>query len=106
MKINHDEADPDLDDARAIPSSSAARPVHARFDAQDVYSLPSAYIAALIEDLPEDQRLTRDQTLFMVRFARCCDEAWEDEQKEPSQRRVHHLLLLGQGLLDWLVPMS
>lgn len=97
LKINHDEADPDLDDARAIPSSSTARPVHARFDAQDVYSLPSAYIAALIEDLPEDQRLTRDQTLFMVRFARCCDEAWEDEQKEPNQRRVHHLLLLGQG---------
>ena len=33
----------------------------------------------------------------MARFAQCCDAAWEDESKLPSERRVHHLLLLGQG---------
>jgi hypothetical protein len=33
----------------------------------------------------------------MARFAECCDEAWVDEEKPPGERRVHHLLLLGQG---------
>ena len=42
--------------------------------------------------------MTRDQSLFMARFAQCCDAAWEDEREaQPSKRRVHHLLLLGQG---------
>ena len=35
--------------------------------------------------------------LFVVRFAKACDEAWADEQKPPQERKVHHLLLLGQG---------
>ena len=49
--------------------------------------------------MPEDQRLTRDQTLFVAKFAKACDEAWEDDvQKKPwSERKVTHLLLLGQG---------
>ena len=33
----------------------------------------------------------------MVRFAKCCDEAWEDDKKPPHERKTHHLLLLGQG---------
>ena len=63
------------------------------------YSKPSAYIAALVCALPEEQRLTRDQTLFIARFAAAFDQAWEDDvQKKPwSEREVTHLLLLGQG---------
>ena len=56
-----------------------------------------SFIRDLIQKLPADQKLTRDQTLFMVRFAHACDEVWEDKDKEPAQRRCHHLLLLGQG---------
>merc|ERR1712079_821891 len=33
----------------------------------------------------------------MVKFAQFCDEAWEDEDKPPERRRVHHMLLLGAG---------
>ena len=75
----------------------AARPAAACFANQEVYATPSAYIASLIAALPEGERLTRDQTLFMVRFAQACDAAWADEAKPPHERKVHHLLLLGQG---------
>ena len=86
------EADPEA------PGSSEARPVQvASFSSQHVYKMPSAYITDLLAKLPDDERFTRDQTLFMARFAACCDEAWEDEKKPPSERRVHHLLLLGAG---------
>ena len=67
------------------------------FAEQSVYRTPSACIASLIAALPDHEKLTRDQTLFMACFAKCCDECWEDESKPPSERRVHHLLLLGQG---------
>ncbi len=73
-------------------------PAPARF-ADSVYSTPSAYISALVGALLEDQRLTRDQTLFVARFAAACDQAWEDDvnHKPWSEREVTHLLLLGQG---------
>ena len=43
--------------------------------------------------------MTRDQMLFVARFAAACDEAWNDEVtgKPPRERKVHHILLLGQG---------
>ena len=70
----------------------------ARFDGS-VWSAPSAYIADLVAGLPEGQRLTRGQTLFVAKFAQACDEAWDDDvQKKPwMYRKVTHLLLLGQG---------
>ena len=33
----------------------------------------------------------------MARFAKSWDEAWADQEKPPHERRVHHILLLGQG---------
>ena len=67
------------------------------FAANGLYDKPSAYITHLLKSLPEDEKLTRRQTLFMVKFAEACDEAWEDEQKPPHERRTHHILLLGVG---------
>ena len=101
LQANH--ADDELDVANGDDSGASHQPAPARpaqpacFADQNVFSSPSAYIASIMADLPADEQLTRDQTLFMVRFAKCCDEAWEDEGKIPSQRRVFHLLLLGQG---------
>ena len=91
------ELDVDMDtrtDAMALPDGTAHA---ATFTAQHVYALPSAYIASLVASLPDGAKLTREQTLFMARFARSCDEAWADQEKPPRERRVHHILLLGQG---------
>ena len=33
----------------------------------------------------------------MARFAKALDEAWAEQEKAPHERRVHHILLLGQG---------
>ena len=62
-----------------------------------LYAKPSAFIRTLIAELPEKEKLTRRQTLFMVKFVEACDEAWEDEAKMPQDRRIHHMLLLGAG---------
>ena len=59
-----------------------------------VYSRPSDLIW---EEFVERENLTKDQMLFMLRFAKSCNEAWEDEDKAPEARRTHHLLLLGQS---------
>ena len=67
------------------------------FSEQGVYATPSALIKDLVQKLPENQRLNEDQTLFIARFAQVCDQAYEDRTKPPKERRVHHLLLLGQG---------
>ena len=70
----------------------------ATFKRQTVYATPSALVRALIRALPPKERLTRDQTIFMVKFAAACDEAYEDMNKPPRERRPPtHLLLLGQG---------
>ncbi|CAK0887182.1 unnamed protein product [Prorocentrum cordatum] len=99
LQDNRDEEDagaPDGEDAGA--GGLGGDPAAASF-ASSVYSTPSAYIAALVAGLPENERLTRDQTLFVAKFAKACDDAWEDDvQKKPwSERKVTHLLLLGQG---------
>ena len=60
-------------DAMALPDGTAHA---ATFTAQHVYALPSAYIASLVASLPDGAKLTREQILFMARFARPCDEAW------------------------------
>jgi hypothetical protein len=99
LDVNRAEDEPDVlggkDDQPVAERGN--REAQAGFSAQDVYRSPSAYIRILIEELPQHEKLTRDQTLFMVRFEAACDAAWEDEQKPPDERRVHHLLLLGQG---------
>ena len=98
LNPNYDDEDLDAENVPdSCASATSAAPEAATFSSQNVYSTPSAYIADLIADLPADEKLTRDQSLFMARFAQCCDAAWEDERKPPSERRVHHLLLLGQG---------
>ena len=68
------------------------------FATQTVYDRPSAFIAALINALPPHERLTKEQTLFMAKFADACDRAYADMQKLPKERRAPtHILLLGQG---------
>ena len=73
------------------------QPAVASFASEGLYQTPSAFIRHLVSQLPAKERLTRRQTLFMVKFAQFCDEAWEDEDKPPERRRVHHMLLLGAG---------
>ena len=70
---------------------------YASFVKDGLYEKPSGFIRQLIADLPPATRLTRRQTLFMAKFAEACDEAWEDEDKPPEQRRTHEMLLLGAG---------
>ena len=100
LEANHDDAELDVgaaDDGERVDLPPPRAPASACFATQHVYSTPSAYIRALLADLPAEEQLTRDQTLFMVRFAACCDAAWQDMGKAPAERCVHHLLLLGQG---------
>ena len=49
--------------------------------------------------MPVNEKLSRDQTLFVAAFASACDQVWEDEVKNrcAAERKVHHFLLLGQG---------
>ena len=94
-----DEAEPDDTPAeRTSGEVEAAAPI-ASFANQTVFTTPGAFIADLVQKLPEKERLTRDQMLFVARFASACDEAWKDEttKKPPCERKVHHILLLGQG---------
>ena len=86
------------------PSTSRAHPVglglppDATFSNQSVFGKPSEFIRALIQDLPTDSALTREQTLFMAKFACACDQAFEDLQRPPEERSPPtHILLLGQG---------
>ena len=97
LQANPDEADPDVAEHAGASAASASDPPPARFEWQRVFAKPSALVADIVKHLPEGQKLSRDQTLFITRFAKACDEAWADEQKPPEERRVHHLLLLGQG---------
>ena len=99
LEVNHDEAEPDVMGSAVDPIASCgdgAKP-SACFAVQDLYQTPSAYIKALIHELSSCQRLTSDQTRFVVDFADTCDKVWEDENKPPHERRSHHKLLLGQG---------
>jgi hypothetical protein len=95
MDISHKEEDLDVADQPEDDASNAPAPEC--FADQNVFARPSAYISSLVAKLPVHEQLTRDQTLFVARFAQACDEAWEDEHKPPHQRKVHHILLLGQG---------
>ena len=97
--MNGDEGN--IDSVSAVPKrtlpSYAGLPPGATFATQTVFDKPSAFIRKLLADLPRKERLTRDQTLFMAKFAEACDQAFEDEEKPPSERRSCHILLLGQG---------
>jgi len=99
LEVSHKEEDIDIAPQISDPGDGggSSQPPAATFAGQTVFATPSAYIASLVNALPADATLTRDQTLFMARFAQACDEAWLDEQKPPDQRKVHHILLLGQG---------
>ena len=97
LTVNHDEAEVDVgldvaQDSRVCPARSAQIP-------DGVYATPSAYISHLIDALPPGETLTHDQALFMAQFATACDETWQEEieRRPPSERRVRHILLLGQG---------
>ena len=91
--MSHADEQLDVDSLRECPAASSS----AACFAGSQYTAPSAYIRSLIDGLPEEERLTTDQTLFMARFAKACDDAWGDEAKPPHERKVHHILLLGQG---------
>lgn len=81
-----------------VRSVGLGLPSDATFSSQNVYGKPSEFIRALMQDLPSDEALTREQTLFMAKFANACDQAHEDLQLPPADRRPPtHLLLLGQG---------
>ena len=69
----------------------------ATFASQQVFKKPSGYVKHLIEQLPAEKRLTRDQLLFMARFAVCCDEAWEDEAASGASGPPS--LVVGRGRL-------
>ena len=99
LEVSHAEDDMEVAPAEddEDPEPGTAAPAAACFANQEVYATPSAYITSLIKALPDSGKLTRDQTLFMVCFAQACDAAWADEAKPPHERKVHHLLLLGQG---------
>ena len=97
LDVNHNEEDLEVCGDDDLNTHNPAAAVPECFADQSVYTKPSAYIWDLVSKLPTNEQLTRDQTLFLVRFAKACDEAWEHENKPPSQRKVHHLLLLGQG---------
>lgn len=105
LDLNLDDGCVDVPESDVHDVQAAGRPddlfrqasPQATFAAQTLFKRPSDYIRHLIATLPSAQRLTRDQTLFMVRFAACCDEVWDDEHRPPAERRVHHLLLLGAG---------
>ena len=98
MEISHLEEDLDLPcDEEASCTGRVEAPAPQCFANQSVYAKPSAYISAIVRQLPTKEQLTRDQMLFMARFADACDQAWEDDSKPPAQRRLHHILLLGQG---------
>ena len=99
LKVSRKEEDPDVEDnamSGRIGAVQSCEP--ARFTG-GVFESPSAYIRALVRDLPREQCLTKEQTLFVVSFAKACDEVWCDEiEKKPwAMRKVHHFLLLGQG---------
>ena len=82
------------------PGGLGSDPAPAFFADQSVWKTPSAYIVHhLLKSLPPEKALTRDQVLFMMIFAHACDQVWEDETsgKPRHLRKVHHLLLLGQG---------
>ena len=90
--------DLDVDDGDAdMMPTEFEESANAGFASQSVYARPSAYIASLIQTLPAAESLTKDQTLFMARFAEACDAAWEDEKRAPHERHTHHILLLGAG---------
>jgi hypothetical protein len=99
LVVSLDDAEPDVNHGGddALPRQPQDMAPEGSFAEQLVFKTPSAYVRHLVEQLPPEKRLTYDQILFMVRFAACCDEAWEDEKKPPAQRRVCHMLLLGAG---------
>ena len=67
--------------------------VTASFAKDGLYERPSAFIRHLMAALPNKERLTRRQTLFMVKLAQACDEAWEDGDRPPQDRREAGRLL-------------
>ena len=81
--------------SKRAASSYAGLPPGATFKTQNVFAKPSDFIKKLLDDLPRKERLARDQTLFMARFAQACDHAYEDDDKVPSERKPCHILLLG-----------
>ena len=100
LEINQDEAT--VEEASSAPlrvtGLPGGLPPQAKFvDHMHLYPTPSAFIKALVAELPPHESLTRDQLLFVVGFAEACDNAFEDADKPAAERRTQHFLLLGQG---------
>ncbi|CAE7258426.1 unnamed protein product [Symbiodinium sp. CCMP2592] len=65
-----------------------------------VFSKPSLLMKAMVDGLPEEQRLNEDQALFISRFADVLDKVFAQEENAeiwPKERKTYHMLLLGQG---------
>ena len=60
---------------------------------------PLAVVKAIVDALPADKELTRDQSLFVHDFANALQKAWEEERdKIPwSSRTVWHATIVGAG---------
>jgi hypothetical protein len=97
LKVSRREDETDMEEC-IVPMCAGRLPEEARFKGE-MFETPSAYIFWLLRSVPSTERLTRDQTLFVVAFANACDQVWKDdmEGKPWSERKVHHFLLLGQG---------
>ena len=54
----------------------------ASFAKDGLYEWPSELIMQMVKNLPETEKLSRLQTLFVVMFAKNCDVAWFDENGE------------------------
>ena len=61
-------AEDSLDVANVVEDSAQQGPARpAGFAQQDVFALPSAYINHLLSQLPPEEKLTRDQILFILK---------------------------------------
>eukprot|EP00974_Lingulodinium_polyedra_P129733 11211150-Lingulodinium_polyedra.AAC.1 len=61
LRVSRDEANPDVDASDDDAACGEAKPPQPAAFAEGVYATPSAYIVALVADLPEREKLTRDQ---------------------------------------------
>ena len=82
LDLNLDDAEPDVthDGDDSVLRQPQGQPPEGSFAEQQLFRTPSTYVRHLVEQLPAGKRLTYDQMLFMVQFAACCDEAWENDK--------------------------
>ena len=97
-EVNADEDN--IEAAVIVPRTTGILPnlpPDATWEKQAVYERPSELIRAMVAAFPDEEQLTFDQVMFVAEFANACDCVFENVKKLPKDRRVHHILLLGQG---------